>query len=232
MFAVLCAFLFASSTLAIQCPGNSPCGGATDQCCGSRCYSPTTHDCINGVLCGKGNGVCQGTVCYDPNVATCFPALCDGFGFPNASQDVLCGKNLVPCGSICMDPLRYVCSNDSIQQRPTEVVCGSLVCNSTEFCCSGYNFTQCYDPRVSVCEYDPRGYLNTIVTALCPISSLGKAEGVCQVGDVYHKSELVLKCFDRDSQLCCQFSSPGGTASSLNTITEGCLEQNFCPFRF
>ena len=87
----LCLSALVATSIATQC-GASICGNVGDQCCGSRCYNPNTHSCINGVLCASGNQVCKGNVCYDPNVATCFHGS-------NATEDVLCGAGTQACGT-------------------------------------------------------------------------------------------------------------------------------------
>ena len=73
--------------------------GVNDQCCNGRCYNPSTHSCINGVLCGKGQGVCRGNVCYNPQSYVCYPSPCYGYNqTAETSNDVLCGIGLAPCG--------------------------------------------------------------------------------------------------------------------------------------
>jgi hypothetical protein len=90
--------------------------------------------------------------------------------------------------------------------------CGTEMCANASLCCESHNATQCYDPTDEVCAEDPR---NTGVFVVCPISSSGKAFGVCEG-----------QCFDQDQFVCCMTN---GSVQVISISSSGnCVNDGTC----
>lgn len=105
--------------------GNTQCNNG-DQCCGSRCYNPTTNTCTSeGQLCALGQSSCSNQ-CYSTAQYSCF----DG---------VLCPAGTLKCGASCYDPSKYQCFQPNNRLCPSRTIpCGpSCIDPSAYKCCNG-----------------------------------------------------------------------------------------------